>query len=100
MCQCRTLNTQCLLVNLGLLGLEQTTQPAPTLQQSQSLLVKLGLPELLCTVSRQNLNSQRALVKLGPLGPEQKAQPVPARSESELAKFWLKLGPLRPEQVA
>ena len=55
---------------------EQTTQPAPPLQQSHSMLVKFGLPEQQSTVPQQNPTSQCPLVKLGLLGPKLRAQPV------------------------
>ena len=83
MCQCRTSNSQCLLV--------KRTHPAPTLQQSQSLLVTLGLPEWLSTVSRQNPYSQRAPVKLGLPGPQQVARPAQPQQQ-QWQSLLMKIG--------
>ena len=58
MCQCRTSNPQCRLVKLGLLGPEHR-EPAPTLQQSQKLLVQLGLLSQ-STAPHQNPNFQNS----------------------------------------
>ena len=55
------------------------TRPAPTLPQSQGLLVKLGLLGKRSTAARQNPNSKCFLVKvnLDLLGAKQTARPVP-----------------------
>ena len=48
------------------------------LQQSRSLLVKLGFSGSHSAVPRQNLRSPCPLVKRGLLGPEQRENPAPA----------------------
>ena len=79
-------------VKLGLLGTEQATQLALTVQQLQKLLVKLGLPSLRRTVPRQNPLPQSPLVKMDLLGPEQRAatatalQQAQCHEEAELAE--------------
>ena len=67
------------------LGGARKTRPVPPLQQSQCLLVKLGLPESLSTVYRQNSRSRNPLVKLGVLGPKH-------NGTSSRKIWWWKLG--------
>ena len=65
-------------MKLDHLGSEPVARPAqPKWQQSQTLLLKLGLLRSQRTVRRQNLKSKGLLVKLGLLGPEQREHPVP-----------------------
>ena len=61
-----------------LLGPEQTTRPAPTVQQSQGLLVKVGF-------GGSESEVEGRVVKLGLLGLEQMARPAPALQQ------WQKL---------
>ena len=61
-----------------LLGTEQMTQPAPTLQQSQGLLVKFGLVGSHSAEPKQNQKLKGGLMKSGLLGPEQMTRPAPA----------------------
>ena len=77
------------LVKLGVLGLEQRENPAPALQQSQCLLVELGLRESQSRVPRRNLNSQSVLVKLA----------APRQSQHSKSPLVM-LGPQVPEPVA
>ena len=82
--------SQSLLVELGLLGPQHMARPTPTLPQSQSLLVKIGLLSQ-STASHWNPKSQCALVKLGRLGPEQVASPAQAKWQ-QTRSLLLKLG--------
>ena len=68
-----------------LLGPEQTTRPAPTVQQSQGLLVKFGLVGSHSTVPRQIQKSKGRVVKPGVRGSEQMTRPAPALQQ------WRKL---------
>ena len=68
---------------LGFLGQEQTTRPAPTIAKALSVKLKLlGSP---CTVSRQHPTSQCLLLKLGLLGQEQMGRTAPTSQQSQ----WL-----------
>ena len=66
----QSLILQCLLVELGFLGPEQSGHPVPWME-------KLGPLESQSAVPRQSLDSQRVLVKLGLLGLEEMATVSP-----------------------
>ena len=83
-------NSKGLLVKLGLLGPEQTTQLALRMQQLRKLLVKLGRLGSPSMVSRQHPLSQCPLVKPGPRGPEQRAHPLPLMRQPR--RLLMKLG--------
>ena len=71
-----------------LLGPEQTTQPAPTLQRLGKLLVELCLLGSHSTVPRQDQKSKGVLLKPDLLGPEQMTRNIERRRYNSGKNCW------------